>query len=304
MNAQPVCVRMVRVRNKIRIKETRGARAYRLLLVLCLALALSQFAPAQTAALDPAALADSDADGGETAVPTPETAPPEVASPEPVAGEPGPIEASPVESLQPLQDPVSKRLFGFIPNYRADQDASTYTPLTAAEKFRIARSDSFDWPNYFLLAGYALQSQLAAGGGFAHNGGFAGFGEFYARGFGDQVIGNYLTEAILPTMLHEDPRYFRLGAGSFWHRVGYATSRLFVTRLDNGRVGFNISEVAGNVGVVTLTSLYYPDGRSAGEAGERYAMQLGNDAISNLLTEFWPDIKHHLRFRRHPFWVP
>ena len=74
----------------------------------------------------------------------------------------------------------------------------------------------------------------------------------------------------------------------------YATSRVFITRLDNGGTRVNISEVAGNMGVVAVTTLYYPDSRSASEAAERYGMALGNDAISNLLTEFWPDIKRRL----------
>lgn len=199
----------------------------------------------------------------------------------------------------PLASPdhVAKRLFGVIPNNRADQKQSTYTPLTTAEKFRIARSDSFDWPNYFLLAGFALESQVAAGG-FSHNGGMPGFGEAYGRALGDQIIGSYVTEAILPTLLHEDPRYFRLGTGRFWHRAGYATSRIFVNRKDNGQSGFNFSEIVGNAGFVALATTYYNDERSASEWAERYGMQLGNDAITNLLTEFWPDIRHRLRFPR------
>jgi hypothetical protein len=205
--------------------------------------------------------------------------------------------ADPVVAL-PQPEPVSKRLFGIIPNYRADQFQTVYQPITTKEKYHIARSDSFDWPNYILLAGYALQSQVASGG-FSHNGGVAGFGEFYARAVGDQIIGSYITEAILPSLLHEDPRYFRLGSGTFWHRVTYATSRIVITRKDNGSSGFNISEIVGNAGVVAVTTSYYPDSRSAGEAAERYGMALGNDAISNLLTEFWPDIKRHLHFRPH-----
>jgi hypothetical protein len=207
-----------------------------------------------------------------------------------------------VESPQPAPDPVSKRLFGVIPNYRADQTLENYTPLRTSEKFHIARSDSFDWPNFFLLAGYAIQSQVASGG-FSHNGGFPGFAKFYARGLGDQIIGSYVTEAILPSLLHEDPRFFRLGSGTFWHRASYAASRIFVTRTDSGGTRFNISEIAGNAGFVAATSFYYPDSRSAAESAERYGMQLGNDAVSNLLTEFWPDIKHHLRFRR-PYLFP
>jgi hypothetical protein len=209
-------------------------------------------------------------------------------------------EIAPVETPQDAAEPVSKRLFGIIPNYRADQVQDTYKPLTTAEKYRIARSDSFDWPNYFLLAGFAVQSQVAAGG-FSHNGGFSGFTQYYARAFGDQIIGSYVTEAILPSLLHEDPRYFRLGAGNFWRRVYYASSRLLVTRDDSGRSRFNVSEIAGTAAVVAITSSYYPDSRSPPEAAERFAMALGNDAISNLMTEFWPDIKRRLRFRHHYF---
>ncbi len=202
---------------------------------------------------------------------------------------------APVAPANPELGTVDKRLFGVIPNYRADQMQAVYKPISVREKFQIAHSDSFDWPNYFLLVGYTLQSQIASGG-FTHNGGLKGFGEFYARGVGDQIIGSYFTEAILPSLLHEDPRFFRLGVGSVWHRAYYATSRIFVTRLDNGRVRFNMSEVLGNIGVVTVTSFYYPSSQSAPQGLERYSMALGNDAISNLLTEFWPDVKRRLPF--------
>ena len=207
-------------------------------------------------------------------------------------------EIVPLESALSDPEPVSTRLFGVIPNYRASETLETYKPLTTAEKYHIAFEDSFDWPNFFLLAGYAAQSQVAAGG-FHHNGGLPGFGEYYARGFSDQIIGSYITDAIMPSLLHEDPRYFRLGTGSFWRRTYYAASRIFVTRLDNGKSRFNITEIAGNIGVDAITTWYYPDSQSASKGLERFGMQLGNDAISNILTEFWPDIKHRLRPIQH-----
>lgn len=206
-------------------------------------------------------------------------------------------EPSAAKIASPEMDPVSKRLFGVIPNHRADQATDTYQPLTLAEKYKIARDDSFDWPNFPLLAGYTLQAQVAAGG-FHHNGGMQGFGEYYARGFADQVIGSYVTEAILPGLFHEDPRFFRIGTGSFVHRVAYAASRTFVTRGDNGKTRFFASEVIGNAGVAALGSLYYPNSGTLDEIGEHYALQLGNDAVSNILTEFWPDIRLRLRFVR------
>ena len=210
----------------------------------------------------------------------------------------GSPEGALVAPAAPQPGTIDKRLFGVIPNYRAEQIQAVYTPISTREKFSIARSDSFDWPNYFLLVGYALQSQVAAGG-FKNNGGVAGFGEYYARGVADQVIGSYVTEAILPSLLHEDPRFFRLGAGSVWRRAYYATSRVLVARLDNGGMRFNLSEIVGNMGVTAVSTLYYPNGQSAAEAAERYGMALGNDAISNLLTEFWPDVKRRIPFL-HP----
>ena len=207
-------------------------------------------------------------------------------------------EIAPLESALPEPEPASTRLFGIIPNYRASETLETYKPLTTAEKYHMAFQDSFDWPNFFLLAGYAAQSQFAAGG-FHHNGGLPVFGEYYARGFSDQIIGSYVTDAILPSLLHEDPRYFRLGSGTLWRRTYYAASRIFVTRLDNGKSRFNITEIAGNIGVDAITTWYYPDSQTAAKGAERFGMQLGNDAISNILTEFWPDIKHRLRPLQH-----
>ena len=43
-----------------------------------------------------------------------------------------------------------------------------------------------------------------------------------------------MTEVIYPSLLHQDPRYFRRGTGSVWSRVGYAASKsspIVATRL-------------------------------------------------------------------------
>jgi hypothetical protein len=188
--------------------------------------------------------------------------------------------------------PLPRRLFGFVPNYRAEQDSPEYHPLTSWQKFKIAEKDSFDWPNYFVLAGYAMQTQVAVHGWHGPGVGktFAGF---YARSFGDQLIGNYVTEAVLPVLLHEDPRFFRSGQGTARLRSWRAIRQVLVTRTENGRERFNYSEVVGNSAVTAITGLYYPGSRSLGVGAERVALQLGNDAVTNLLTEFWPDIKHH-----------
>ena len=99
---------------------------------------------------------------------------------------------------------------------------------------------------------------------------------------------------MLPALLHEDPRFFRSGQGPVAGRAWHAVRQVLVTRTENGHERFNFSEVVGNSAVAAITSLYYPDNRSLGAGAERVTLQLGNDALSNLLTEFWPDIKRRI----------
>lgn len=196
---------------------------------------------------------------------------------------------------------LDKRLFGVIPNHRAEQESTDYRPLKAWEKFKIAERDTFDWPNFPLMAGFALQTQIAEKGWHGRAMGRT-FAQYYARSFADGLIGNYITEAVLPSLLHEDPRFFRSGTGTVWKRAFKATRQVFVTKTENGKPCFNFSEVVGNAAVVAATSLYYPDSRRLGPGLERVGLQIGNDMISNLLTEFWPDVKRHMQpllHRRH-----
>lgn len=188
---------------------------------------------------------------------------------------------------------VEKRLFGAVPNYRAADEPEVYKPLTVSQKFKIAERDTFDWPNLFLMAGFAMQTQIAEKGW--HQAGFGrNFGEYYGRTFGDALIGNYVTEAVMPTLFHEDPRFFRSGIGTVWNRAYRAARQVAVTRSTDGHLRFNCSEFFGNATVVAATSLYYPGERRLAPSAERLGMVIGNDMMSNLLTEFWPDVKRAL----------
>jgi hypothetical protein len=109
--------------------------------------------------------------------------------------------------------------------------------------------------------------------------------------YSDQVIGNMMTEAILPSLFREDPRYFRLGEGSAWHRAGYAATRILVTRTDSGSRRFNTSEVLGNGITAAIGNAYYPDNRTFFDTTQRLYTQLATDSFSNVMKEFWPDIK-------------
>src|SRR6202042_1641171 len=117
-------------------------------------------------------------------------------------------------------------------NYRTADSTMPFAPLTVAQKWRIAEKDTFDYPSYVLAAAFAGISQLNnSNSNFGQ--GAQGYAKRYAAGIADQDIGNFMTEAIYPSLLHEDPRYFRKVHGSVMGRLGYAATRVLVTRTDS-----------------------------------------------------------------------
>jgi hypothetical protein len=199
-------------------------------------------------------------------------------------------------TLQPGQTQApapDKRVFGVLPNYRTANSTAVYMPITPKQKFTIAAKDSFDYPLVGLAAFIAAYGQLEN----SHpefGQGWAGYGRRVGTSYADQAIGNMMTEGIFPTLLHEDPRYFRRGYGSVWSRTFYAATRVFVTKTDAGGTRFNFSEVLGNATGTAISNAYYPDDHTVGDNVEKLGQQIGIDAISQVLKEFWPDIKHKL----------
>jgi hypothetical protein len=200
-------------------------------------------------------------------------------------------------AAQTQEEPPDKRAFGVLPNYRTVNEAEAYAPITVKQKFAIASKDSFDYPLVLLAGALAGLGQLTdQNPSFGQ--GMAGFGRRLGTAYADQAIGNMMTEALFPSWLHEDPRYFRRGDGPKWSRTYYALTRIFVTRTDAGGRRFNFSEVVGNATAVGISNLYYPDGRSAGQNVAKLGEQLATDALSQVLKEFWPDVKRKV-FHRH-----
>ncbi len=190
----------------------------------------------------------------------------------------------------PAQEPPDKRVLGVLPNYRTANASAVYTPITTKQKFTIASKDSFDYP-LVLLAGFVAGLGQWDNANPSFGQGMAGYGRRLGTSYADQAIGNMMTEAIFPSVLHEDPRYFRRGTGSKWSRAFYAASRVLVTRTDSGNWRFNYSEVLGNATAVAISNSYYPDNRSAGQNIEKLGQQIAIDAASQVLKEFWPDLK-------------
>lgn len=202
---------------------------------------------------------------------------------------------TPVGSNPP--EPQQKRIFGIIPNYRTFPSLREYKPLTASQKFKIASQDSFDRGTFILAAAFAGEAQLTnSNPSFGQ--GAAGYARYLGTAYADFAIGDFMTEAIYPSLLHQDPRYFRRGTGTALSRIGYAIGQLFWTHTDNGGTQFNFSEVVGNSTAVAISNAYYADNRDVTDGVVKLGGQLGVDMASNILKEFSPDIYRKLS-RRH-----
>jgi hypothetical protein len=185
----------------------------------------------------------------------------------------------------------TKRMFGVIPNFAAVSARTEVPALTAKGKFWLATQDSVDYSSFIWTGVQAGQSMaLRSYPELGH--GAAGYSRYYWRAFVDQASGSYFTEAIVPALTHEDPRYYTLGYGGFFRRAEYALSQVVLTRKDSGRTSFNYSEIVGNGMEAGLANLYYPaQERSLHNTAVNWASQLEGAALNNLFREFWPDIR-------------
>lgn len=224
------------------------------------------------------------------------------APPEAPPAQPGQLSGNPPPgSPTPLGQQEEKRILGVLPNYRTAEMSAQSTPLTAKQKMRIAMKDSFDYPLIFIGAAYAGLYQAEDSHpqfGQGAKGYFKRFGTSYT----DQLDGNMLTEGVLPVLLHEDPRYFRMANGPVKRRLWYALSRIVVTHTDSGHSSFNVAEFLGNGIAAGVGLSYYSDDRDVDDYMENWGTQLATDAASQVLKEFWPDIKrkwHNHRMNSH-----
>jgi len=193
---------------------------------------------------------------------------------------------------QPAQQ--TKRILGIIPNFRAISADTKLPPQSVKEKFVTATEDSFDYSAIFIPALLAVYSeQTNATPEFGHGG--VGYGRYFWHTAVDQTSENYMVEFVVPSLTHEDTRYYTQGRGGFLKRTGYALSRAVVTRSDSGKEVFNVSEVVGSGAAAGLSSLYYPTReRSFGNTASEWGLDVAIDGASFVAKEFWPDINHWL----------
>lgn len=192
-----------------------------------------------------------------------------------------------------------KRILGVMPNFRAVSAGAIPPPPTPKHALKIATQNSFDYSSFVFVG---ITSALAEWTG-AHpqlGEGMPGYGRYYWRGLVDKTDGNYWVIFALPTVFHQDERYYAVGKGSIIKRGVYAGTRIFITPDYHGHNSFNVSELLGRGIAQGISLSYYPSGtRTASALATKYGWAIGRDALTNVFREFWPDIATHV-LHRHP----
>lgn len=185
-----------------------------------------------------------------------------------------------------------------MPNYRAVSAGEIPPPPTSKEAFKIATLNSFDYSS-FVFTG--LTSLLAKGTDAHPDLGkmLPGLWAYTWRGFLDKTDGNYMVIWALPTILHEDERYYAMGHGSKWKRLGYSFSQVAVARDYDGKATANLAEVFGRAGAQAVSTTYYPKAdNNWSDLSAKYGYALLRDGATNAFREFWPDIAVHVLHRQ------
>lgn len=192
-----------------------------------------------------------------------------------------------------LNQEVHQRILGVVPNFNTT-DNQNAAPLSARQKFRLAFRSAVDPFTFVAVAADAGISQ--AKNDFPGYGqGAAGYGKRFGASYADSFDGTLWGNAIFPALLHQDPRYFRKGRGSFNRRLLYAVSTTVWARNDNGTWGPNYANVAGSIVAGGISNLYYPaSDRGAGLTFQRAFTVTAQGALGAIGVEFWPDVSRRL----------
>jgi len=202
------------------------------------------------------------------------------------------------EAEREVKEQEKQRIGGIIPNFNVRIDGQG-VPLTPKEKFNI----SF----HTIIDPYTIGLAVLVGGGLgeledSHTGyhhGFEGLAKRVGSSYADNVSGNLIGNALLPSILHQDPRYFRKGTGSIISRVLFSASTAFICKGDNGHWQFNASNVLGNFASGGLSNVYYPsDERGFGLTVDNAITVTLEGMLGAQLLEFSPDVSSYIHKRK------
>jgi hypothetical protein len=193
-----------------------------------------------------------------------------------------------------------KQRIGILPNFNASY-INGAVPLTPGQKFRLMFSTEKDPATFGFSMLVALIGQ-ADGSHPAYGGGIGGYGKRFGQNYADTFDGAFWGNAVLPSLWHQDPRYFRLGHGPGMRRILYALSTNIRAKHDGtGKWEPNYSNLVGNLISGGISNLYLPaNERGVGSTFEGAFLVTAEGGVGSMLEEFWPDFIHYLQRRKMP----
>jgi hypothetical protein len=198
------------------------------------------------------------------------------------------VNAITMEDLAEQQITVEEhqRILGILPNFFVSYVPNA-APLTTRQKFKLAVVVSRD-PVTFFTTGVTAGIEQWQGDFSGYGQEFSGYAKRYAASYGDRLSSTFLGAALLPSLLHQDPRYFYRGHGKIIVRALYAISTVAVCKGDNGHWQPNYSNIGGNLGAAFISSLYYPasDQHSVQVTVTNTMIGVGTGAFGVLFQEF------------------
>jgi hypothetical protein len=199
------------------------------------------------------------------------------------------IRQAPPATSQKLEE-EHPRLFWILPTYTVTEIKSA-RPITAHGKFGLFVKDETD---PFTIGWVAFEAGLAQSNNdpSEYGQGASGYGKRFGAGLADETSAGFFTHFLFPTVLHQDPRYHRLGEGSLTRRLGHALIRPVLTHKDSGGRTFNWSGILASIAASGLSNVYRPEAdRGVGATFSRVGMSLPFDMIDQLVDEFGPDLE-------------
>ena len=196
-----------------------------------------------------------------------------------------------------IKEQEHQRTVGILPAFNVSYRSDAVS-MTAGQKMRLALRSTTDpvaFASAFVVAGYHEAMDDDKGFGW----GLQGYGKRSGAAYLDAFDGNMLGNGILPSILHQDPRYFRLGHGTFTHRLLYSVATNVICKHDNtGKWEPNYSNILGNIAGGAISNLYYPSSNSGiGQTFTNGFIVTAEGGVGSIFDEFWPDVSRKLLHR-------
>lgn len=201
------------------------------------------------------------------------------------------------KAQEQIHEEERQRVLGIVPSFNVSYRSDAVS-LTAGQKIGLAFRSAID-PVTFGIAAVVAGGHEALDQDTGFGWGAEGYGKRAGAAYLDAFDGDMIGNGILPAIFHQDPRYFRLGHGSFHHRLFYAVATSYVCKHDHtGKWEPNYSNVGGNIIAGAISNLYYPSQNSGwGQTISNGFIVTTEGTLGGVFQEFWPDVSRKFLHR-------